>query len=72
MKKTLVIAGNSQQFRIWCRSNGRTVHNTIYASHVNDIRGLRGVEIVETGSYWKNPVYCSDEYKYLLRTNIAQ
>ena len=68
MRKTLVIAGNYRQFKDWCVRHGHTIHNTIYASHVNDIRGLRGVEIVETGSYWENPVYCSDEYKYISRT----
>ncbi len=72
MEKTLIIAGNYRQFKDWCQRNYCAPKNAIYASHKDVVRGLRGVKIVETGSYWENPVYCSDEYKYLLRTNTAQ
>ncbi len=53
--KEIVIAGNHREYLDYIKRHRN--HDGIYIDRANQIRGLRDVNIVYTGRYWKNPLY---------------
>lgn len=50
----LVIAGNYQQFREWLRETGTNPRDARFVDRMEQVKGMRGAEIILYGEYWQN------------------
>ncbi len=65
MKTKIVIAGNYRQYLHYLRENELSPRDARYCCEVEQLRGLRKVEIVRYGTWWENP--CAfDDYLLIL------
>lgn len=66
MTDWIVIAGNYQQFEVWCRVHGIRPTDAVYAHSEEQLVGRHGCEIVYTGESWRNPL-CGSAYLEMLK-----
>lgn len=54
-ERVFVLAGNHEEFLDWCVENRKLpTIDAVYLNHVP--RGLRDIQIVRVGTWWKSPV----------------
>lgn len=69
MLKGIVIAGNASQYDQWLKHKGFKKDEYRYASSVEKVAGVHHSIVYLTGEYWKNPIYGTTWYDYLMVDN---
>jgi hypothetical protein len=66
----IVIAGSYQQYKSWLRENDLIPRDARYVSFPEQLRGLKDVEVVRTGTWWMNPCSYDDYLAVIERHNV--
>ena len=75
--KGIILAGNYEQYKTWCKKRYLNLDEYIYISEPKDIKGIHNVPVYYVGQYWDNCLYKSEilsriEYENARRKNMVK
>jgi hypothetical protein len=70
--KTLILAGNYQQFRYYINKRNLNPFDYVYLHDPYQLQGLRKPKVIITGTVWRLPPKLQAEFRLLLREREAE
>ena len=57
--KTIVIAGNKNEYDLWINVTKHNLHEYIYVYKEEQIMGIYNMDVIYIGTFYNNPLYNS-------------